>query len=1036
MCEKQHRDSSRLVRHHAKTRWFRSALWGAILFASAFEAVAQEPSVTPLRHALTVQAAEGDHDGHQAPSDLAGKPCHISPVKRGSDSAGWDSLANIFCADAQTGFLLKSEAVSPPPESSGSAHPNLGRVASFLRAKAGAACEDPLNVSVGGEELRVLACRNIADGWPSLALISETDNALWVAFGSASSFPYLAHLLGADVDSPQQEFAELAAGLWTMPVPLRASTDRRQLAEQWTAAREAVERLNFVTAQASLESALEIQTRLFGETDFTTAALLLDLAMVLAYQDDFEAAQAIIRRAGPIIDQSPRPSDRARLSGYQASIAALQGDYAAARQFGQDATSKWRQMTTASDEQALLSLFQSAADNAIEAHPELALSLAREATILLKLDDPVSAYAKAGEALFVFNAAQQKPPVWRSEILSVLGETASALGRLSAAEAFFEKAIGVRRTHQGDGPGMVRLLLAQGRVYQREAMNVNAIIAYRNAIGLARQLPRGSLALRIDDLFPFAQAVLAEVQVLKAEDQQLGLTAELYDAFQMAFVPGRDEALDLASLQVADSDPALTRLMDSLKQSVLAQSEVRGKLAIERIKPAGDRNDERVASLIAKLEMHTASAAAARATIAQQRPEYQRLAENRLPDLDTLRSVLRKGEALASFLIGRDTSFLQLVTRERIYITPIAAGEKALGQMVQDLRKGLEIEGGSVNEFKLGDAHFLYETLFGGVAEPLAAVNRLIVVPNGPLSSLPFGTLLTSPPLSEDYRTAAWLVKRMSVTQAPSIVSFVNLRSTRPVAAPPRPFLGIANPSFTGAGTVLLTDAAAAPSCGQAGLAQLNRFASLVPLPDTLDEVSSVIASLGIANAELLAHNDASEQTVREKNLNEYNVIYFATHAVMPGELACQIEPGIALARPDKAAISRAEDGFLDASEVAALRLAANLVVLSACNTASSGNSTVQKGDALSGLAESFFIAGARSLLVTHWQVPSAATTRLMLDVFSLLGSESGVAIDIALQRAQLQAISTSDTAHPFFWGAFSFVGSGTETLFHEEPNA
>jgi CHAT domain-containing protein len=1035
MSAKQHHCSG-LRLHQSKTRRLRSALWGMLLFASAPGAAAQEPPETAPRQAWTVRGAQGKYDAQRAPLDLSGKPCQISPERRSGGSAGWDSVSDIVCGDEQAGFLLKSQAVSPSSDASGSTPPNLDRMANFLRAKAGAACEGTLNVWVGGQELRALTCRNIADGWPSIALISETDNTLRVAFGSASSFPYLAHLLGADISGPQQQFANLAAVFWPTLVPLGASTDRSRLTEQRAVAREAGERLDFATAQARLETALEIQTRLFGETDFTTAALLLDLAMVLAYQEDFEAAQAIIRRAGPIIDQSPRPGDRARLSGYQASIAALQGDYAAAREFAQDATSKWRQMTTASDQQALVSLFQSAADDAIEAQPELALSLAREATILLKLDDPISAYAKAGEALFALNAARQKPPIWRSEILSVLGETASALGRLSAAEAFFEKAIAVRRTHQGDGPGMVRLLLAQGRTYQREAMNVNAIIAYRNAIGIAKQLPRGSLVLRVEDLFPFAQAVLAEVQVLEAEDEQLGLTAELYDAFQMAFVPGRDEALDLASVQVADADPALTRMIDSLKQSVLAQSEVRGKLAIERIKPTAERNDDLVAGLIEKLEIHTASAEAVRATIAQQRPEYQRLAENRLPDLGTLRSALRKGEALASFLIGQDTSFLQLVTRERIYITPIAAGEKALDQMVQELRKGLEIEGGSVNEFKLSEAYFLYETLFGGVAEPLAKVNRLIVVPNGPLSSLPFGTLLTSPPQNEDYRTAAWLVNRMAITQAPSIVSFVNLRSTRPVAAPPRPFLGIANPSFTRAGSALLTDAAAARSCGQLGLAELNRFDTLAPLPDTLDEVSSVIASLGIANAELLADMDASEQAVRGKNLSEYNIIYVATHAVMPGELSCQLEPGIALARPDNTAISRSEDGFLDASEVAALRLAANLVVLSACNTASSGNSAVQKGDALSGLAESFFIAGARSLLVTHWQVPSAATTKLMLDLFRVPGSEPGVAIDMALRRAQLQAIGTSDTAHPFFWGAFSFVGSGTETLMLEGPGA
>ncbi len=93
-------------------------------------------------------------------------------------------------------------------------------------------------------------------------------------------------------------------------------------------------KLDFATAQEQLDAALEVQTRLFGDADFTTTALLLDLAMVLAYQEDFEASQAIIRRAGPLIDQSPRAEDRARLAGYQASIAALQGDHVVASDLG------------------------------------------------------------------------------------------------------------------------------------------------------------------------------------------------------------------------------------------------------------------------------------------------------------------------------------------------------------------------------------------------------------------------------------------------------------------------------------------------------------------------------------------------------------------------------------------------------------------------------------------------------------------------------------------------------------------------------
>lgn len=829
----------------------------------------------------------------------------------------------------------------------------------------------------------------------------------------------------AKVDAVQPQ----AGGGAATEISEQSIADGALIANLRSAAREASAKLDFETAQARLESALEVQVRLFGEADVTTAALLLDLAMILAYQEDFEAAQAIIRRVGPVIDKSPSPSDRARLAGYQASIVALQGDYDAAGRYAADSTIQWRNIAGNDDSQAVLSLFQSDGKT-VDVQPELAFSLAREAAILLKSDDPVSAYAKASEALFALNTAEQKPPIWRAEILAVLGEASSALGRLSAAETFFEKAIAIRRSLHGDGPGMVRLLLAQGRAYQRETMNVNAIIAYRRAIEIAKSLPRGSAALRVDDLIPLAQAVMAEADALVIEDEKLGLMTELYDAFQMAFVPGRDEAIDLASIQITDTNPVLAKLVSSLKQSVLVQAELNGKLAIERAKPADERDENLAETLAAKLQQQVAQAARLRSDLLKDHPEYQRFDESRTPDLNILRGALDGDEALASFLIGRDVTFLQLVTRERIYIAPIAAGGEELARMVRGLRKGLEIEGGSVNEFNLSDSHFLYQTLFSGVSEPLSRVKRLIVVPNGPLSSLPFGTLLTDAPTSENYGKAPWLVNRMAITHAPSVVSFVNLRSSKPGKARPKPFLGIANPTFAGHASV--TSASAVQTCNPEGIALPSRFDALEQLPDTAAEVRAVTASLRIKGADIFTDGEAKEQVFRSNSLDDYNVIYIATHAVMPGEAACQREPGIALTRPSEQATSRESDGFLDASEVAGLQIAANLVVLSACNTGSSGNQTVQKGDALSGLAESFFIAGARSLLVTHWQVPSVATSSLMRDMFGAIGKDRALATDTALQRAQLLAISNDNTAHPFFWGAFSFVGSGKETVFIE----
>ena len=180
----------------------------------------------------------------------------------------------------------------------------------------------------------------------------------------------------------------------------------------------------------------------------------------------------------------------------------------------------------------------------------------------------------------------------------------------------------------------------------------------------------------------------------------------------------------------------------------------------------------------------------------------------------------------------------------------------------------------------------------------------------------------------------------------------------------------------------------------------------------------------------MLAEN-ATEANLRSKSLSDYRILYFATHGVLPGELKCESEPGLVLTPPDTIATTRSTDGLLDASEIAALELRADLVVLSACNTASDGGEKLG-GETLSGLAEAFFHAGARSLLVSHWQVPSAATARLMIDAFKTVGADPGLSIDKALAQAQLKAIANPATAHPFFWAAFVLIGDGASSPLNE----
>lgn len=152
---------------------------------------------------------------------------------------------------------------------------------------------------------------------------------------------------------------------------------------------------------------------------------------------------------------------------------------------------------------------------------------------------------------------------------------------------------------------------------------------------------------------------------------------------------------------------------------------------------------------------------------------------------------------------------------------------------------------------------------------------------------------------------------------------------------------------------------------------------------DTADELTAVASKLGAPMSGVHLRAEAAESNVKRLSLADYRVVYFATHGLVAGDIKGLAEPSLALTLPK--ATSAMDDGLLTASEVALLKLNADWVVLSACNTAA-GNRP--GAEALSGLARALLCAGARTLLVSHWAVDSAAATRLRrqhLIFFSLI---------------------------------------------------
>jgi CHAT domain-containing protein len=307
-------------------------------------------------------------------------------------------------------------------------------------------------------------------------------------------------------------------------------------------------------------------------------------------------------------------------------------------------------------------------------------------------------------------------------------------------------------------------------------------------------------------------------------------------------------------------------------------------------------------------------------------------------------------------------------------------------------------------------------------------------------------------------REVHWLARDHALTVLPAVSSLNALRRIAKPSGATKPVIGFGNPLLDGyqdhpqfgayykelaqraralrgcEGDAKLRTASAMrggirPIAARGGLADLRELKGQSPLPETADELCTVARALGGDPNEIRLGARATEGEVKAMSrggqLAQYRVIHFATHGTLAGDLNGTTEPGLILTPPSQP--TEEDDGYLSASEIAGLKLDADWVILSACNTAA-GNSTATGAQALSGVARAFFYAQARALLVSHWPVKSDATVKLITDAVGETARGTKVGRAEALRHAMLQLIDkgTQAETHPSYWAPFVVVGEGS----------
>jgi CHAT domain-containing protein len=340
------------------------------------------------------------------------------------------------------------------------------------------------------------------------------------------------------------------------------------------------------------------------------------------------------------------------------------------------------------------------------------------------------------------------------------------------------------------------------------------------------------------------------------------------------------------------------------------------------------------------------------------------------------------------------------------------------------------------SSFPLDSSHRLYNRYLGSVGGCLKNRTHILLATDPEHFALPWNALLTEPPPEDSghrLRDASWLPKSYAVSLLPSVRSFFQLRANLPRSKARQLFLGVGDPDFKGA-PAPAAQLAVGPLFASRGIGDSRAIGELPRLPESADELRAVASALGASPKDLLLRGDATERELRKRTLNDYRVISFATHAIVRGEIDGVTEPALVLS-PVYGENNSQNDGLLTTSEIQNLTLDANLVILSACNTAAPDGQASGRG--LSGLADAFFFAGTRSIAVTQWAVYSEFAQKLGVGMItqSLKSGSPGIAEGLRRAMAGYLAGVTSDyMANPRFWGPFMIAGDGSVSPLDHAP--
>lgn len=914
------------------------------------------------------------------------------------------------------------------------------------------ACGAPSPTTIlGGQPAVVMNCTQRLGGWPHLAMVAAVDGKGWYADGVLPALPVMERAIGVLSGRVRAEVASQSA----------ASVSDTGLANRLAAAAfssgdvGAYENLikeaarfnqaeNFAGAETTYRAALALQEKALGKDDPNIVSTLLNLALQISNQGRWSEADGLFARADRLAARAADTSQKARLLHYEALHMLNQGKREQALKLLDQAEPAYASLLPAEvlnakprPQRSTINAFGTTSgasglmggrDLLTDVSTRSALmgliEVRRYKAIVLRglgRDKDSAAELAAARQLAAANGLSA--PVLRAR----MDRTAAALdasldepGR--AATAFGQAATAFGTSLPDSRPVAETELLRAGQLL-KAGRGEAALGVCQRGIGLLRQLKIGTEAKLLDPcLDAYSAAAAARAKAGDAAASQ-ALLVEMFEASQLSQggVTSQQIAQATARLAANARDPKVADAIKARQDAVNHLADLyRARDRQEQQGPAAGGAAPANAAADAEIAKAQAAVAAADQALQAAAPNFGQLVQQVASAKDVL-AALEPDEGFVSISLSDTGGWSFLLRDGKVYVAKVDGGTPRMAELVKKIRGSIESDTGVPPPFDVADAYALYKATLGGLDADMKGMTALVVAPAGPLLSYPFAALLTGPGDANDLPAAPWLLRRMSVAHVPAAANFVSLRKIAGNSRATQPWFG-----FGDFHPVTLAQAKRTYAAGCGDSATL--FAGLPPLPYAKRELEAARQLLGASGSDEMLGSGFTAAAVLKKNLKNYQILHFATHALLPTDLHCQSESAIVTSAPQGA--QNADGALLTASEVTGLDLDANLVILSACNSGGPGGGTA--GESLSGLARSFFYAGARALLVTHWEVNDQAAAYLVAVTLQRYRANKGSGVAAALRTAQLSMLDDAgkglpkEIAHPFYWAPFALIGDGS----------